>query len=90
MFRAIDKIKDQSYFLFATTQEELNFLRFPLGEFTKQQTRQYATDLGLHLQDKSDSQDICFVGGGQYQKFLDEVAQGEWNKGTDMRHGRGY
>ena len=63
LHRAIDETKDQSYFLFATTQEQLDFLRFPLGGWTKDITRQHAERLGLLTADKPDSQDICFVPG---------------------------
>lgn len=66
MLRAIDPRKDQSYFLFATTQEQLDFLRFPLGGQSKEQTREQAQRLGLVTADKPDSQDICFVPGGDY------------------------
>lgn len=66
MLRAVDPRKDQSYFLFATTQEQLDFLRFPLGGQSKEQTREQAQRLGLVTADKPDSQDICFVPGGDY------------------------
>lgn len=66
MERAADPHKDQSYFLFATTQEQLDFLRFPLGETTKDATRAQAQRLGLAVAAKPDSQDICFVPGGDY------------------------
>ena len=61
MYRGIDSNRDQSYFLFNTTKEQLNFLRFPLGNFKKEQTRNIAKDLELNVADKPDSQDICFV-----------------------------
>jgi tRNA-specific 2-thiouridylase len=70
LLRAIDPGKDQSYFLFATTQEQLNFLRFPLGGWTKDITRSHAQRLGLITADKPDSQDICFVPGGDYTKIV--------------------
>jgi tRNA-specific 2-thiouridylase len=66
LMRAIDPLKDQSYFLFATTQEQLDFLRFPLGGWEKEQTRAEAERLGLITADKPDSQDICFVPQGKY------------------------
>lgn len=68
--RAVDAGKDQSYFLFATTQEQLDFLRFPLGGWTKDVTRDHAIRLGLLTADKPDSQDICFVPGGDYTKVV--------------------
>lgn len=70
MLRAVDPTKDQSYFLFATTQEQLDFLRFPLGGWTKDVTRAHAQRLGLITADKPDSQDICFVPGGDYTKVV--------------------
>lgn len=68
--RAHDNGKDQSYFLFATTQEQLDFLRFPLGGWAKDITRQHAQRLGLTNADKPDSQDICFVPHGDYAKVV--------------------
>ena len=70
MYRAEDKAKDQSYFLFATTQDQLDYLRFPLGEISKAETRKIAEDLGLIVYDKKDSQDICFIPDGDYKKFI--------------------
>jgi tRNA-specific 2-thiouridylase len=66
MFQAVSRGRDQSYFLFATTQEQLNFLRFPLGALEKSQTRALAAALALPVAAKPDSQDICFVPGGDY------------------------
>ncbi|MBI4030283.1 MAG: tRNA 2-thiouridine(34) synthase MnmA [Proteobacteria bacterium] len=68
--RAADATKDQSYFLFATTQEQLDFLRFPLGGWDKSITRSHAGRLGLINAKKPDSQDICFVPGGDYAKVV--------------------
>ncbi len=65
-----DPAKDQSYFLFATTQEEVNFLRFPLGGLSKDQTRAQAQRLGLLVAEKPDSQDICFVPNGNYGEVI--------------------
>lgn len=73
MLRAIDPTKDQSYFLFATTQEQLNFLRFPLGGWTKEETRKEADRLGLLTASKPDSQDICFVPNGDYTKIVKKI-----------------
>ena len=61
MYRAIDENRDQSYFLFNTTREQLNYLRFPLGGLLKDETREIAKKLNLNVADKPDSQDICFV-----------------------------
>ncbi len=71
--RAHDDGKDQSYFLFATTQEQLDFLRFPLGGWSKDITRQHAERLGLTNADKPDSQDICFVPHGDYAKVVKKM-----------------
>lgn len=69
-----DTTKDQSYFLFTTTQEQLDYLAFPLGHLTKDVTRQIAKDLGLHLHEKKDSYDICFVPNGDYRKVVKKFA----------------
>ena len=66
LHQAVDLGKDQSYFLFATTPEQLDFLRFPLGGMDKAETRAHAERLGLAVADKPDSQDICFVPTGDY------------------------
>ncbi len=65
-----DMARDQSYFLFATTQEQVDYLRFPLGRLTKPETRAVATELGLMVADKPDSQDICFVPDGKYADLI--------------------
>src|SRR5581483_3857985 len=69
--RALDHSKDQTYFLFGLTQEQLSRTRFPLGSMTKPQVRELARQHGLALAEKPDSQEICFVPGGDYKKFLD-------------------
>jgi tRNA-specific 2-thiouridylase len=70
LYRPADADKDQSYFLFATTQEQLDYLRFPLGEVSKSVTRKMAEDMELVVADKSDSQDICFVPQGKYADII--------------------
>ena len=70
MYRAKDQNRDQSYFLFSTTQEQLNYLRFPLGEIDKLETRAIAQKLKLNVADKPDSQDICFVPNGNYASVI--------------------
>ena len=70
MYRATDLTRDQSYFLFTTTQEQLNFLRFPLGTMKKNETRKIALELNLNVADKPDSQDICFVPNGDYASVI--------------------
>ena len=70
MYRAKDITRDQSYFLFSTTQDQLNFLRFPLGEIEKSETRNIASKLNLNVADKPDSQDICFVPNGDYSSVI--------------------
>ncbi|WP_210035923.1 tRNA 2-thiouridine(34) synthase MnmA [Methylobacterium sp. PvR107] len=70
LHRALDPARDQSYFLYATTAEQLDFLRFPLGELEKTETRALAKELGLSLAEKPDSQDICFVPQGRYSDVI--------------------
>jgi tRNA-specific 2-thiouridylase len=71
MRRSVDTAKDQTYFLFGLTQEQLARTLFPLGGFTKPQVRELARDLGLNVAEKSDSQEICFVPNGDYAAFID-------------------
>ncbi len=77
--RAADPAKDQTYFLFGLTQEQLSRTRFPLGEMSKPQVRELARQHGLALAEKPDSQEICFVPGGDYKRFIDAylAEQGE-------------
>src|SRR6516162_6244841 len=77
--RASDSAKDQTYFLFGLTQEQLSRTRFPLGEMSKPQVRELARHHGLALAEKPDSQEICFVPGGDYKRFIDAylAEQGE-------------
>ena len=70
MYRAKDHKRDQSYFLFSTTQEQLDYLRFPLGEIDKSETRSIAEKLKLNVATKPDSQDICFVPNGDYASVI--------------------
>jgi tRNA-specific 2-thiouridylase len=70
---AADADRDQSYFLFATTREQLDFLRFPLGDMTKPQTRELARRFDLPVADKHDSQDICFVPTGRYTDIISRL-----------------
>lgn len=70
LHRAIDPARDQSYFLFATTEEQLAYLRFPLGGMAKSEVRQLAEEAGLRNAAKPDSQDICFVPDGDYAKIV--------------------
>ena len=73
LHRAVDPARDQSYFLFATTREQLDFLRFPLGGLEKPAVRRVAAELGLAVADKPDSQDICFVPEGRYTTVVDRL-----------------
>jgi len=73
LHRAADPARDQSYFLFATTAEQLAYLRFPLGGMPKPEVRRAATELGLAIADKPDSQDICFVPEGRYTTVIDRI-----------------
>ncbi len=70
LHRALDPARDQSYFLYGTTQEQLGFLRFPLGGLPKPDVRRIAQSAGLAVADKPDSQDICFVPDGDYAKIV--------------------
>ena len=71
--RAVDPARDQSWFLFATTRDQLDYLRFPLGGLEKPQVRAIAAGLGLAAADKPDSQDICFVPEGRYTTVIDKL-----------------
>ncbi len=74
---AADPVRDQSYFLFSTTQEQLDYLRFPLGHLeNKDATRRLAQQYGLSVADKPDSQDICFVPDGDYAKVIEKLRPG--------------
>ena len=73
LHRGADPARDQSYFLFATTQEQLDFLRFPLGDMPKSAVREIAKELALAVADKPDSQDICFVPNGDYASVVKKV-----------------
>ena len=82
MYRAADLIRDQSYFLFTTTQEQLNFLRFPLGLMQKNETRKIASELNLNVADKPDSQDICFVPNGNYASVIKKYKPESFKEGN--------
>jgi len=84
LHRGADHDKDQSYFLFATTQEQLDFLRFPLGAMNKTETRALAERYGLATADKPDSQDICFVPTGGYAKVIEKLRPGASAPGQIM------
>ncbi len=83
--RAADAERDQSYFLFGTTREQLAFLRFPLGDLRKEETRQLAAELGLAVAHKPDSQDICFVPTGRYTSIVEKLHPGAAEAG-DIVH----
>ena len=82
MYRAIDENRDQSYFLFNTTREQLNYLRFPLGGMLKDETREIAKKLQLNVADKPDSQDICFVPSGDYASVIEKFRPDSFKKGN--------
>ena len=82
MYRGIDLNRDQSYFLFNTTKDQLNFLRFPLGGLLKNETRNIARKLDLNVADKPDSQDICFVPNGDYVSVIEKLRPNSFNKGN--------
>jgi tRNA-specific 2-thiouridylase len=73
LYRAADEERDQSHFLFATTREQLAFLRFPLGMLRKEETRRLAAECDLAIADKPDSQDICFVPTGRYTSIVEKL-----------------
>jgi len=81
MYRAKDTGRDQSYFLFSTTQEQLNYLRFPLGSINKSETRKIANKLNLNVAKKPDSQDICFVPNGDYASVIEKYRPQSFKKG---------
>ena len=85
LVRGADKAKDQSYFLFATTAEQLAFLRFPLGSMSKEETRSLARHYELVVSEKPDSQDICFVPNGRYGDVVRRLRPGVVDAG-DIRH----
>ncbi len=73
LHRAADPARDQSYFLFATTRDQLDYLRFPLGDLPKPAVRALARELSLLIADKPDSQDICFVPDGDYARIVEKL-----------------
>ena len=81
MYRAKDNTRDQSYFLFNTSQEQLDYLRFPLGEINKSETRNIAKKLDLNVAEKPDSQDICFVPNGDYSSVIKKFRPESFKKG---------
>jgi tRNA-specific 2-thiouridylase len=83
---AADADRDQSYFLFATTREQLDYLRFPLGDMTKPEVREHARRFGLNVADKHDSQDICFVPTGRYTDIISRLKPNAMEPGdiTDL------
>ncbi|MFZ3034095.1 MAG: tRNA 2-thiouridine(34) synthase MnmA [Parvibaculum sp.] len=85
LYRPKDADRDQSYFLFTTTQEQLDYLRFPLGDLTKAETREMAARMGLVVADKPDSQDICFVPTGRYTNIIDRMRPNAGGQG-DIVH----
>tara|TARA_A100001234_G_scaffold211056_1_gene211323 strand:+ start:27 stop:1145 length:1119 start_codon:yes stop_codon:yes gene_type:complete len=82
MYRALDENRDQSYFLFNTTKEQLDYLRFPLGGMLKDETRKIAKNLNLNVADKPDSQDICFVPNGDYASVIQKFRPESFKKGN--------
>lgn len=82
LFRGRDTDRDQSYFLFATTQEQLEYLRFPLGSWRKDEVRRFARQIGLRVAEKADSQDICFVPAGRYSEVIERLHPGAAEPGA--------
>jgi tRNA-uridine 2-sulfurtransferase len=85
LYRAADAERDQSYFLFATTRDQLALLRFPLGALPKPEVRALAHEFGLAIADKADSQDICFVPAGHYSEMIERLMPGAAEAG-DIVH----
>ena len=85
LYRPVDADRDQSYFLFATTQEQIDYLRFPLGGLSKPQVRAIAEEMGLTVAAKQDSQDICFVPQGKYSDIIAKLKPTAANPG-DIVH----
>ncbi|MBA8818670.1 tRNA-specific 2-thiouridylase [Ochrobactrum sp. P6BSIII] len=85
LYRPVDTDRDQSYFLFATTQEQIDYLRFPLGHLPKAQVREIAEEMGLTVAKKQDSQDICFVPQGKYSDIISRLKPEAANPG-DIVH----
>ncbi len=81
LYRPVDTDRDQSYFLFATTQEQIDYLRFPLGHLPKAQVREIAEEMGLTVARKQDSQDICFVPQGKYSDIISRLKPEAANPG---------
>ena len=82
MYRAIDENRDQSYFLFNTTRQQLDYLRFPLGNLLKNETREIAKNLDLNVADKPDRQDISFVPNGDYASVIQKFRPDSFKKGN--------
>ncbi|MCT6860252.1 tRNA 2-thiouridine(34) synthase MnmA [Bartonella apis] len=85
LYRPVDANRDQSYFLFATTQEQIDYLRFPLGNLAKPHVREIAAEMGLSVASKHDSQDICFVPQGRYSDVIAKLRPEAANPG-DIVH----
>lgn len=82
LFRPLDADRDQSYFLFATTQEQIDYLRFPLGDLPKARVREIAAEMGFVVANKHDSQDICFVPQGKYSDVITKLRPEAANPGV--------
>ena len=82
LYRPNDLDRDQSYFLFSTTQEQLEYLRFPLANLSKKETREIAKKMNLIVANKPDSQDICFVPSGNYKKIIEKLRPESFKKGN--------
>ena len=83
LYKGTDLNKDQSYFLFTMSENEMDKILFPLGDMTKSETRDYARKLGLVTADKDESQEICFVEGGKYGEFIEERLREKTKGGTN-------
>ena len=88
MYRGIDLNRDQSYFLFNTTKEQLKFFKISIGKFLKDETRNIARELDLNVADKPDSQDICFVPNGDYASVIEKFRPNSFSKGQYKEYRR--
>ena len=82
MYRPVDLNRDQSYFLFSISQQQLEYLRFPLANISKNKTRELAKKMGLIVANKPDSQDICFVPNGNYKSIVEKLRPESFRKGN--------
>ena len=86
LLKAVDERKDQSYVLHVLNQQQISRALFPLGEYTKEEVRQLARDFTLPVAERNDSQDLCFIGNGDYREFLSRISNQDSPKGKIINH----